>query len=94
MAPPGPAGDVPVGGRADGHRPGLCRGCERLGHRGFHQVQEAAVPSELHPGEPGRGGPAGDALRQLRQLLQQHQRLLRVRQTDVRAGGLHGLADR
>lgn len=94
VAPPGPAGDVPVSGRADGHRGDLRLGCERLGHRGFHQVQEAAVALELHPGEPGRGRPAGDALRQLRQLLQQHQRLLCVRQAAVRAGGLHGVPDR
>ncbi|XP_049657674.1 uncharacterized protein LOC126039116 isoform X2 [Accipiter gentilis] len=61
---------------------------------GGTQVQEAPVPAELHPGEPGCGRPAGDALRQLRQLLQQHQRLLCLWQTDVRAGGLHGLPDR
>lgn len=73
IAPSGPtrfAGHVPAGGRADGHRCGLCLGCERLRHHGFHQVQEAPVTPELHPGEPGRGRPAGDALWQPRQLLQ------------------------
>lgn len=83
VAPPGPAEHVHVGGRADGRRGGLCLGRERAGHCGFHPVQEAPVPTELHPGEPGPGRPAGDALRQLRQPLQQHQWLLRVRQADV-----------
>lgn len=83
VAPPGPTEHVHVGGRADGRRGGLRLGREWAGHRGFHPVQEAPVPPELHPGEPGPGRPAGDALRQLRQPLQQHQRLLRVRQADV-----------